>query len=173
MDRRAAISVLILLLTAALPLRADTFLLVLEEWRDGERVPLSMASREGMMAALFDAGQVAFDMDAGQTRVDWDRLGFRSVLAIARQGGARYVMAARIRSTVTTSPGEGRERTVSIASRALYYLLRAGTSAVVGAGSFDLQGQDRESEDPYRAFLFRVGQELSSRLIQLWEADRS
>jgi hypothetical protein len=57
---------LVLLLLPGLPLAAETFLLLVTETQDGGRARPPFVAREGILSALFEDGQIAFDLPA-----DW------------------------------------------------------------------------------------------------------
>jgi hypothetical protein len=57
---------LLALLLPAFPASASTLLLAVTETDDGQPSALPLAAREGCLAALFDAGELGFDLPAGE-----------------------------------------------------------------------------------------------------------
>jgi hypothetical protein len=65
---------LVLLLFPGLPLAAETFLLLVTETQDGGRARPPFTAREGVLAALFEDGQIAFEVPADQAQPGMDDL---------------------------------------------------------------------------------------------------
>jgi hypothetical protein len=72
--RPAHALVLALLLLPGLPLAAATFLLLVTETQDGVRASPPLTAREGILAALFEDGQIAFDLPADGVTPEFDDL---------------------------------------------------------------------------------------------------
>jgi len=57
---------LVLFLVPLLPASAETFLIAVTETEDGTPCRAPLAAREGILAALFDDGHIAFEVSAGE-----------------------------------------------------------------------------------------------------------
>ena len=79
--RPASALALALLLLPSLPLAAETFLLLVMETQDGGRARPPFTAREGILAALFEDGQIAFDLPADGASPDIDDLPLLGVQA--------------------------------------------------------------------------------------------
>ena len=174
----------LLLLTAflafALPAsaRAETFLLYIEELKDGEAAPPPLPSLEGVMAGMFDLGHIFFDTGAYVPEFVWETRQFRELLGIARAGGAHFLAAAQVLSQVLPpAQGGGSDGSArgfaEVRARARYYLLNVETSALMGQGELALDNCGREQELTYEALLFQVGEMTARQISRLWEAGRS
>ena len=95
---RLKIVPLLFLTLCSLPCFAQTFMIVATEIRDGEQLSRPFPSQEGMIEGMFDSGFVSFDTGLYAPEVDWREMDFREPLEIARQGLARYLLAAEVRS---------------------------------------------------------------------------
>ena len=90
--------VLLFLILSSLGCFAQTFMILATEIRDGEELSRPFASQEGMIEGMFDLGFVSFDTGLYAPEVDWGAMDFQEALDIARQGLARYLLAAEVRS---------------------------------------------------------------------------
>jgi hypothetical protein len=161
-----ATCVLLLGLAVLSPCSGESFLLVGEERVDGIRQPLPLASTEGIMATVFESGQIIFDTGTLDVDVDWDARGFTEPLALAVEGRADFVMAAEIRSRLIAEDAGQK----SFASRARYYLLDVAGSNLTGSGELELSNQGREEEMPYQELQYQLGKEIGLRLLRIWRA---
>ena len=158
------------LLTAILALlipfqgQGDTFLLVTEELSNGDEQSAPFPAREGLMSFIFDQGHIIFDIGALEVVVNWDELGFQEPLRLAREGLARFVIAARIRSQLSSE-----EQPPLIDSEASFFLLDADSSKLIGSGSISLNNHGREEELSYSDLLYALGEKIGSELLKLWD----
>ena len=159
--------ILLMALAITLPIYGETFLVIAEEIRNGEACPQPLPSKEGLMTALFDQGHIIFDTGAYTVRVDWDYLGFSEPLTIAREGGARFLMATLIESQLQKQSGES----ARIGSSAHYFLLDVNSSTLIGTGKLFMDNNGQEEELNYDAMLFSLGEKLADELLRLWKGN--
>ncbi len=156
---------LLMVLAIISPIHGDTFLIITEETQNGEAFPQPFPSKEGLMTVLFDQGHIIFDTGAYAAKVDWDHLSFSEPLDIARQGGAHFLIAARIESQLQKKS----DKAVRIVSRALYFLLDVDNSALLGRGVLSMDNYGQEEELNYNTILFSLGKKLADELLRIWE----
>jgi hypothetical protein len=156
---------------------SQTFMIVATETRDEQLLSRPFASQEGMIEGMFDAGFVSFDTGLYAPRVDWETMDFLEPLTIARQGLARYLLAAAVRSATkprdpkTLPPDTGEspaQRLLEIEVTVRYYLFDVRTSALLGKGEglFDNDSPDA-LELTYTEFLYSVGRDIAGRGVEL------
>ncbi|MBN2551695.1 MAG: hypothetical protein JXB06_02945 [Spirochaetales bacterium] len=180
-----AIVLLVLTLTAAVGF-SETFMIVAREIRDGEELQRPFASQEGMIEGMFDLGYVSFDTGLYAPAVDWETLDFREPLDIARQGLARYLLAAEahsitepgnqadpesVASTGSREPGKLQEPALKIRVTVRFHVFDVHSSLCLGEGELvmDNEGAD-EAVLTYFEFLHSAGREVAARSIGLVEA---
>ncbi|HEQ71328.1 MAG TPA: hypothetical protein ENN69_02470 [Spirochaetia bacterium] len=144
------------------PLVAGTFYLYIEEETDGVRGTFLPDAREGLIDGFFTADHIIFD-DAVDP-ASGNRLSHGDVrvpLADARRGGAEYLIAVRIVSTVhETNAGEE-----TLDSVVWYFLYEVGTGRLIGKGSLEDSNEGREGEYGRKKYGFSLGEKIA-RLIQ-------
>jgi len=160
--RRAPL--LLLGLAVLVPCAGESFLLVGEETVDGIRQTRPLASIEGIMAVVFESGQIIFDTGALEVAVDWQTRNFSEPLALAVEGRADYVMAARVDSRLIAESDESR----SFSSRARYFLLDADAGMLKGSGELELSNLGQEIEMPYPELQYQLGTAVAHELLRLW-----
>jgi hypothetical protein len=165
-----AVLLLALLLSGA-ALNAETYMLLVESSLDGAEDPGSPAITEGLMSAMFEAGQVTFDCGPYRPQADWQNLQFREPLEIAREGGAHYLATVRlaVRSLPAEplpadSPPAETVRLPAFALQARFQLWDPRSGARLGEGELELDNRGREKELPYEALLFRAGELAAGQL---------
>jgi hypothetical protein len=143
------------LLLAASAAPAETFMLLVEQSLDGEEGPAPQAGLQGLMSAMFEAGQVTFDSGPYRPQADWERLQFGESLEFAREGGAHFL--ATIRLQARSLPAEaGQPAPFAVRVQFQLWIPRGGSQ--LGAGELELDNLGREAELPYEALLFRAGE---------------
>ncbi len=155
------------LLLAGTALSAETYMLLVESSLDGGEDTGPPAMTEGLMSAMFEAGQVTFDCGPYRPQADWQNLQFREPLEIALEGGAHYL--ATIRLAVRSLPPE-QGRPAAFALQARFQLWDPRGGARLGEGELKLDNQGREEELPYQALLFRAGELAAGQLRRIAEA---
>jgi hypothetical protein len=177
---RKAVLLLALLLTGA-ALGAETYMLLVESILDGQPDPSPPAVTEGLMSALFEAGQVTFDCGPYRPEADWQHLQFREPLEIAFEGGAHYL--ATIRVEVRTLPAESplagsppadsppapAGRLAAFALQARFQLWDPHGGARLGEAELELDNRGREEELPYEALLMHAGELAAGKLMGIAE----
>lgn len=163
--------VLPLLILFSLPCFAQTFMIVATEIRDGEQLSLPFASQEGMIEGMFDSGFVSFDTGLYVPAVDWGAMDFQEPLTIARQGLARYLLAAEVRSiteprdlnSVKSYTGESPvQGLLKFETSVRYYLFDLRGSAPIGEGEVTFDNESPEAlELTYSEFLHSVGRDIA------------
>ena len=106
---RARALAIVFFLTGCLPSFAETFLVIVTETQDGETVVPPFAAREGILAALFEDGQIAFDLPEGGTPHSLDdlpRLGIQAGADIAAVVVVDWHEERLDGDTIRVSPGE-------------------------------------------------------------------
>ncbi len=175
---------LLALLLAAGALRAETYMLLVDSSLDGAEDAGGPAITEGLMAALFEAGQVSFDCGPYRPEADWQNLQFREPLEIALEGGAHYLATIRVAvrslpagmppaapppaasSSEASPPATGGP---SFALTARFQLWDPSGGARLGEGELELDNLGQEKEIPYDALLFRAGELAAGRLHSIAE----
>jgi hypothetical protein len=151
--------------------RAETFMLLVEELRDGSVAPRPLASEEGIMARMFELGHVTFDSGPYEPEVDWGRLQFREPLGLAREGLAHYLAAIRVQSqtlgSVPAADGPPGRTFAQLRAQAQYYLWNARNDTLLLQGEYSLDNRGREQELPYETLLFQVGDQVARELARL------
>ncbi len=180
---------LLALLLAAGALRAETYMLLVDSSLDGAEDAGGQAITEGLMAALFEAGQVSFDCGPYRPEADWQNLQFREPLEIALEGGAHYLATIRVAvrslpagmppaatppaaSPSEASPPEASPPATggpSFALTARFQLWDPSGGARLGEGELELNNLGQEKEMPYDALLFRAGELAAGRLHSIAE----
>ena len=156
------------------PAHGDTFLVIVEEFRDGEAVEIPLASQEGLMSGMFDLGHITFETGEYRPEMDWESLEFSEPLLLAREGLARYLAVARVFAEARprgpgglfgpeAAPLEGME----ITARASYLLFDAATSRLLGRGELAASSSDAERELTYGELLFATGEKLARAIASL------
>jgi hypothetical protein len=159
---------------SAVPAQGDTFMVVVEEFRNGEAVEIPLPSQEGLMSAMFDLGHVTFETGEYHPEMDWDRLDFAEPLSLAREGLGRYLAAVRVFAEerprtregvfgADRNPVEGVEITVE----ASYLLFDARSSRLLGRGTLASSSSESERDLRYDEFLFAVGEKIARALVAL------
>jgi hypothetical protein len=167
---RKAVLPLALLLSSAV-LGAETYMLLVESTLDGQPDPSPQAMTEGLMAAMFEAGQVTFDCGPYRPQADWRNLQFREPLEIAFEGGAHYLATIRleIRSLPADPPPAEDGRLPAFALQARFQLWDPRGGARLGEGELELDNRGREQELPYEALLLHAGELAAARLMGIAE----
>jgi hypothetical protein len=127
-----------LALLAALPpcpVSAETVLLATRETVGGSPCAPPLPLEEGLFAALFAAGHIAFGLDGAAG--SWPTA---DLLPVARQGGAGWVLEADA-DFLENRIGEG---PAGLSARARWTLLRAGDGTSAGTGTLEAGNEGRE-----------------------------
>jgi len=156
------------------PAHGDTFLVIVEEFRDGEAVEVPPASQEGLMSGMFDLGHITFETGEYRPEMDWDSLEFSEPLLLTREGLGRYLAVARVFAEAhPREPGglTGSEAAptagTQIAVRASYLLFDARTSRLLGRGELTASSTEGERELTYGELLFATGEKLARAIVSL------
>ncbi len=154
---RAGTLALACLLLPCLRVSAETFLVVVTETRDGGPVRPPYAAREGILTALFDDGQIAFELPAGEAPPLLDDL---PRLGIAAGAG---IVAVIVVDWHEESLGEG---ALGVRCRGHIILMDPVTGRRTDPIPLELGNEDRE-----RAVgRSRLGLEIGASLIRAWQA---
>jgi hypothetical protein len=167
--------VVLLWLFLAAPMFGETFLVVVQEYRGGDRQELPLASMEGLMSAMFDLGHITFETGLYRPRMSWDDLQFAEPLRLAREGGAGYLAVVRVfgEPRLPASAPEGSETEApelsqrEFSARAEYLLLNARTSTLLGRGELTVSSTDAKRELSYDEVLFLTGEKVAAALAGL------
>jgi hypothetical protein len=166
----------LLLLSAILVLgasgaRAKTFMLLVEELHDGSAAGQPLASEEGVMARMFELGQVTFDSGPYVPEADWAQLQFQEPLELAREGLAHYLAAIRVQAqtvgSVPAADGPPGRTFAQVRAQAQYYLYDAQSGALLQSGQSWLDNLGREQELPFETLLFQLGELVARELAKL------
>ncbi len=152
------------LLLAGTALSAETYMLLVESSLDGGEDAGPPAMTEGLMSAMFEAGQVSFDCGPYRPQADWQNLQFREPLGIALEGGAHYLATIRL-EVRSLPPEEGRSPAFALQARFQLWDPRSG--ARLGEGELELDNKGQEEELPYEALLFRAGELAAGQLRRI------
>jgi hypothetical protein len=151
-------------------LYGETFLVLVQELRNGEAGPRPFASQEGLLSAMFDLGQITFETGPYQPAVDWEGHSFAEALALARQGGARYLATLQVDTQVVPqAEGNG----VEIRGRAIFLLFDAAGSRLLGQGEMEISSTADGGEPTYEDFLFRTGENVAREVLKLCPREAS
>ena len=172
LNKRALLVFAVLWMSLAPRVFGDTFLIVTEEFRNGDYIEAPTPSQEGVMSAMFDLGHITFETGMYRPEMEWDRLAFAEPMLIARQGGARFLAAVRVFAEVAprrdgpdqsadAPPFGGRE----ITSRAEYLLFDAETSLLLGRGELTASNLSGERALSYDELLFKTGEGVARELV--------
>jgi hypothetical protein len=169
--RKAALTLLAFLALEAAQARAETFMLLVEELRDGSSAAQPLASEEGLMARMFELGHVTFDSGPYAPEVDWGRLEFQEPLSLAREGRAHYLAAIRVQAQtlgrVPAADGPPGRTLEQLQAQARYYLWNAQSDTLLMQGECALDNRGREQELPYETLLFQVGDLVARELAKV------
>ncbi len=151
--------------------QAETFMLLVEELFDGSAEGQPLASEEGLMARMFELGQVTFDSGPYRPEVDWGRLEFAEPLSQAREGRAHYLAAIRVQAqtlgSVPAADGPPGRMLAQLRAQARYYLWNAQDDILLGQGEYAMDNRGREQELPYATLLFQVGDMVARELVRM------
>jgi hypothetical protein len=169
--KKAVLTLLALLALGAAQARAETFMLLVEELRDGNAAAQPLASEEGLMARMFELGHVTFDSGPYVPTVDWASLEFQEPLSLAREGRAHYLAAIRVQAqtlgSVPAADGPPGRTLDQLQAQAQYYLWNAQSDTLLSQGECALDNRGREQELPYETLLFQVGDMVARELVKL------
>jgi hypothetical protein len=120
---------------AALPVTAQTVLLVVREQVDGQPLPPPFPVREGISATLFDAGFIVLDAPGAAPAADTTELA-----RLARSAGAAAVLeiAAEYKDTQLGTD------IVRISAHASYAVIDSASNGIMAQGTSDATNRDRE-----------------------------
>lgn len=136
-------------LICAVPLAAQTVLLVVQERVDGKPLPPPLAVKEGLGSGLFDAGFIVFEFP------DSDKAPDQAALTqTARSAGADLIL----RVTVQYTEAAINTRLVRRSAHAAWALTNAENGAVRTKGLLDASNKDREADVDRHA----LGEELGA-----------
>jgi len=136
---------------------AETFLVILTETRDGEPARPPHAAREGILTTLFDDGQIAFELPAGETPPSSDDL---PRLGIAAGAG---IVAVIVVDWHEEPLGAG---SIGVSCRGSIVLLDPVTGLRTAPIPLELGNEGRE-----RAVgRSHLGLEIGASLIRAWQA---
>jgi hypothetical protein len=165
------LSISAILVLGAPGARAETFMLLVEELHDGIAAGQPLASEEGLMARMFELGQVTFDSGPYAPEADWAQLQFREPLELAREGLAHYLAAVRVQAqtlgSVPAADGPPGLTFAQVRAQAQYYLYDAGSGDLLEGGESTLDNLGREQELPFDALLFQTGDLTARELVKL------
>jgi hypothetical protein len=146
------------------PAFAGTFFLYLEETCDGEHGVLLAGARLGIIDTFFENGQILFDDVADQGR--GTRVKTRDVvrpLAVARRGGAEYLLAVAIDSLVEKTSSEPKAPE-NIKSTCTFLLYEVGTGRLLTEGSLAMEKKGLKDEKERDDLGFELGHKISMTL---------
>ncbi len=142
-------------LLAALPLPAQTLLLVVRENVDGRTLAPPLPVREGLSANLFDAGFIVLDAP-GSTPIP----GPADLATAARSAGADAVLVA-VTDYADQSLGADLRR---ISARTSYALIDASTGGTITKGTLEDSNRNREREVDRAALGAQIGRAVVERI---------
>jgi hypothetical protein len=150
------------------PLSSETIFIYLEESCNGENGIYLTEIKEGIFDALFESGHVVFDNSKDDGSHSYIKVkNFSVPLNVAVKGGARYLLAVAVDSTVETI-NQDQER---ISSTAQVYLLQANTSTIVYTGSVTLSNTDTEELMSKEYLGFELGLLIAHMIDGMWNGE--
>ena len=138
-DRRGFVCAFLLLfalLGTAVPLSAQTILLVIQETAGGQPLTAPLPIREALAARLFDAGLIVFDLP-GVTPA----AGVTEISRLARTAGADVILEVQADYTDTLAGG-----TTRIAAHVTWNLIATATGTAIANGARDGSNSGHERE---------------------------
>ncbi len=137
---------------------SETLCLYVEERTNGEQGPFPPPVKEGIYNGLFEENYIVFDTgDKAIYNVDWKKGLFATVLEVAREGGARYVIAVKVDSKLVKDKERGDH--VSINSR--YYVVDVEKGVLLGKGSLSGSNRGEEKEVNQSKLGFSIGMKIA------------
>jgi hypothetical protein len=162
------IVILLFLLLMRGPLFSETIFIYLEECCNGENGIYLTEIKEGIFDALFESGHVVFDNSKDDGSHSYIKVkNFSVPLNVAVKGGARYLLAVAVNSTVEKI-NQDQER---ISSTAQVYLLQANTSTIVYTGSVTLTNTDTEKLMSKEYLGFELGLLIAHMIDGMWNGE--
>ncbi len=162
------IMVCALLCAVLLPLSSETIFIYLEESCNGENGIYLSEIKEGIFDALFESGHIVFDNSKDDGSHSYIKLkNFSVPLNVAVKGGAKYLLAVAVESTVQKI-NEAEER---ISSTAHVYLLQARTSSIVYSGRVMLSNGEAEELMSKEQLGFELGLLIAQMLDAMWSGE--
>ncbi|MBN1797240.1 MAG: hypothetical protein JW822_01595 [Spirochaetales bacterium] len=150
------------------PLFSETIFIYLEESCNGENGIYLTEIKEGIFDALFESGHVVFDNSKDDASHSYIKLkNFSVPLNVAVKGGARYLLAVAVESTVEKID-EAQER---ISSTAHVYLLQARTSTIIYSGTVTLSNSEVEGVMSKEHLGFELGYLIAHMIDGMWGAE--
>jgi hypothetical protein len=143
----------VFLFSAGISLFSEAFLVAVTETVDGGPGTLPPPVTEGIFDGLFDSGHIAFNTRDGAALPSTAEL-----LAIARAGGAGYVLEADI--AYTRTPIAGGSPRVSATAAFTLIETRQGSTADSGTLSADNRGREKVTD------LKKLGFELGRSIVR-------
>jgi hypothetical protein len=164
MSKKLLCAACLLALGLVRSLHGETFLVLVQELRNGEAAPRPFASQEGLMSAMFDLGHITFETGPYEPAADWEAGSFPEPLTLAREGGASYLAALRVDTQVAPrGQGEG----VEIRGRAVFMLFDVASSRLLGQGEMEVSSVSGGGEMTYEDFLFQTGEKAAREVLAL------
>jgi hypothetical protein len=149
----AALAAALIVLAGRVPAHGDTYLLAVEENLNGRKSPMPWPVKEGVYGAMFDAGHIVFDTKDGTALPPLPDL-----VAMARDGGARYILKV----VVTSLDENPKVLKRKVESRAVFDLIDSRTGAVLGHDTATGNNAGREEDVDGRV----LGLELGLKIVK-------
>ncbi len=151
--------VLVFFIGNVVGLFSETLCLYVEERTNGQQGPFPPPVKEGIYNGLFEEDYIVFDTgDKAVYNVDWDKGNFSTVLEVAKEGGAKFVVAVRVDSELVKDKKTGDH--VSIESK--YYVVDVKGGNLLGKGSFSGSNEGMEKEIGQSKLGFSIGMKIAA-----------
>ena len=146
-------------------LGAETIFVYLEESCNGEKGNYLTEIKEGIFDAFFEAGHIVFDntRDKGRNSCVKNK-DFSVPLAAAVKGGAGYLLAVGVESTVVKI----QENVERISTTAQVYLLEASAGDIIYSGRVELSNSGNETLVTRDKLGFELGVMITALLRSLF-----
>ncbi len=153
-----AIAVLILFSVFIGYASGETLCLYVEEKTNGEPGPFPPPVKEGIYNGLFEEDHIVFDTgDKTLYRVNWEEKDFKSVIRVADEGGARFVVAVKVDTERSTD--KAKEVDIEIVSSV--YLVNVKDGNVVEVGRFRATNEREPEKINQRKLGFEIGMKIA------------
>jgi hypothetical protein len=142
-------------LLAAMPVTAQTVLLVVREKADAQPLPPPFAVREGLSGSLFDAGFIVLDAP-GTAAIPAQA----ELVRMARAAGAEIVLQCSTEYANTTLGAD----LVRISARTSFTLIDTATGGFLAKGTSDATNKDRERNVSRMVLGAEIGKDVADRV---------
>ncbi len=137
---------------------SETLCLYVEERTNGEQGPFPPPVKEGIYNGLFEENYIVFDTgDKALYNVNWDSKNFGTILDVAKEGGAKFVVAVKVDSVLVKDKENGDH--VSIKSN--YYIVDVRKGTLLEKGTLVGDNKGNEKKINQRKLGFNIGMKIA------------